>query len=244
MPLVFVSTLYYITEHLHPNPSMPPLPMSEMWRIYVFPYYHLWFLQAIMVIFVAIAVLETAHVLDTPWRAVIALAVTLVLPLYFAVQNDWFSITGLVRLLPFFILGLSVNRFRHLLQHPSLPWIVTGVFVIAMGKHWLGVLGLVGQPVPRVTPMATLISVSAVLAAWYWVPRAQLLERLGNFSFPVFAYHVFFVAIMREVLNVLGLGDRFVIFFVCFACGIAGPIVMSNIVERISLGRRLVLGRA
>ena len=136
-----------------------------------------------MMIFVAITVLETAHVLDTPWRAAVALAVTLVLPFFFAVQNDWFSVVGLVRLIPFFILGLSVNRFRHLLQHPSLPWIVTGVFVIAMGKHWLGVLGLVGQSVPRLTPMATVIGVSAVLAAWYWVPRAQLLERLGNFSF-------------------------------------------------------------
>jgi len=243
LPLVFVSTLYYITEHLHPNPSMPPYPVSEMWRIYLFPYYHVWFLQAIMTIFVVIVALESAHTLDTPLRCAITLAITFVLPFYFAPQHDWFSIIGTVRLLPFFIVGLAVNRYRHLLQHPVIPWIATVVFILTMGKHWLGIFGI-GHQVVQYTPVASLIGLSGVLFLWRWMPMSRLFATLGNFSFVIFGYHVFFVAATRELLTLLHLDIKAVIFVTCLAAGVLGPMVMSSIVERVSIGRRVVLGRA
>src|SRR5262245_949842 len=33
LPLIFVSTLYYIAEQLVSNPNVPPYAVSEMWRI-------------------------------------------------------------------------------------------------------------------------------------------------------------------------------------------------------------------
>jgi fucose 4-O-acetylase-like acetyltransferase len=243
LPLVFVATLYYLSENLHPNASVPPYSVSEMWRIYLFPYQHLWFLQTILLVFVVIVILETLHVLDTPLRCAVALGVTLVLPFYFAPQHDWFSITGTVRLLPFFIMGVGLNRFRHLLQHPALPWIATVVFILFMGKHWLGVFGL-GERVSAYTPMASVIGASGALFLWRWMPRSRLLANIGNSSFVIFAYHVFFVASTRELLNSVGWDSHGVTFVLCFAAGVLGPIVMSTIVERVSIGRRIVLGRA
>jgi fucose 4-O-acetylase-like acetyltransferase len=243
LPLVFVTTLYYLSEHLHPNPSLPPTPVSEMWRIYLFPYQHLWFLQSIMIVFVGIVALESLHVFDKPWRCAVALGIALVLPQFFAPQNDWFSITGAVRLLPYFIIGLGLNRFRHLLQHPALPWIATVVFVVFIGKHWLAVFGF-GERVVPYSPMAYVIGASSVLFFWRWVPRSHLFSSIGNSSFVIFAYHVFFVAITREVLKSVGWDSYAVTFVLCMGAGVIGPIVMSSIVERVSIGRRIVLGRA
>ena len=247
LPLIFVSTLYFITENLHPNPSNPPYAVSEMWRIYLFPYQHMWFLQTIMIIFVVIVALESARVLDTPLRCAITLVtafvIAFVLPFYIAPHNDWFSITGMVRLLPFFVVGLALNRFRHLLQHPSLLWIATIVFILSMGKHWLGIFGI-GEPVVPYSPLASVIGLSGALFIWHWMPSSRLFATLGNFSFVVFAYHVFFVATTRELLGVLGWNTKAVVFFACLAAGVVGPIVMSSIVNRVSIGRRVMLGRA
>ncbi len=51
MPFVVVTTIFYVTALLVPVEVTGKLPLAEAWRVYLYPYVHFWFLQAIALIF-------------------------------------------------------------------------------------------------------------------------------------------------------------------------------------------------
>ena len=75
VPLVVASTLLY-GLHFAMHHQVPPL--SRMWSIYVFPYWHLWFVQALLLVFAALIVLESLGALSTFRRFVVVFALSLV----------------------------------------------------------------------------------------------------------------------------------------------------------------------
>src|SRR6185503_17249600 len=54
----FVASTWLYCLHRAMHHEVPPL--YQLWTIYVFPYWHLWFVQALLVVFGALFILETA----------------------------------------------------------------------------------------------------------------------------------------------------------------------------------------
>ena len=67
MPLIVASTIYFLVTLIVPD-SHGRIELASVWRIWVFPYVHFWFLQAIIAIFAAILVLEHFGALATRTR--------------------------------------------------------------------------------------------------------------------------------------------------------------------------------
>ena len=101
MPLVVASTVLY-GLHFAMHHQVPP--PSRMWSIYVFPYWHLWFVQALLLVFAVLVVLESLGALSTFRRFVAVFALSLVLYSYGPfVRQNVLGLQNATYLLPFFL---------------------------------------------------------------------------------------------------------------------------------------------
>ena len=79
VPLIVASSILY---GLHLAMHDPVAPLSRMWSVYVHPFYHLWFVQALLPVFAVLVVLESFGALATCGRYLAVLALSLVLYAY------------------------------------------------------------------------------------------------------------------------------------------------------------------
>ena len=110
IPLIVASTLLY---GLHSSMHHPVPPLLQIWTIYAFPYWHLWFVQALLVVFAALVVLESVRALSTFTRFMGVFALSLALYGYGPFESsNVFGVHNATYLLPFFLGGLAAHRFR------------------------------------------------------------------------------------------------------------------------------------
>ena len=136
LPLLTLTTIYYLATFVAGDVN-GKVPLGDAWRIYVFPYVHLWFLQAIVLIFAVLVVLERVGALATFRRFAVTLLCAAVAGFTIGglAYESLFSHENAIYLLPFFLLGLGANRFREVLLRPAVAWTCTLVFVIAAAFH-------------------------------------------------------------------------------------------------------------
>jgi len=221
-------------------------PTDGFWRIYVFPFEHLWFLQAAFLIFVLVAGLDAFGVMRgmVSWSSVILLASASSVAWRVTSSLDVFSVNGVLRLLPFFLLGLGMRRFALERGPRWLPWIALPVFIASYGFRLACLLS--GVALPDVSSRA--VSLMIASSGLYLLFRHRgfvanrLLATLGSSSFCVYLLHVFAASATRLVLHDLGLHDTGVLFFACLAVGIIAPVVFEKTVGRKSWLRMLLLG--
>ena len=113
VPFVVASTVLY-GLHFALHHEVPP--PSRMWTVYVFPFWHMWFVQSLLVVFAALVVLESLG--GCRLQAIhMVFMLSLVLFLYGPLEG--LTVLGLhhaTYLLPFFLWGLGVHRYRDKLQ--------------------------------------------------------------------------------------------------------------------------------
>jgi glucan biosynthesis protein C len=245
LPLIVASTVLY-GLHLAMHHRVPPL--SQVWTIYVFPYWHLWFVQALLLVFVALIALESRGGLATAsrWAVVLALSVALYFSPPFA-GRDLLGLHNATYLLPFFLWGLGAHRHRQLLQSRRALVLTVLCFVVAQGYHTYRVVtGAPGpiDPVGQRSALNLLIGMSASLAALQLLPRARLMERIGSFSYVIYLYHPVFVAAVLFVAGARLAASTGLLFAAGLAGGVVGPMVMEWLACHIPGGQLLLEGRS
>jgi glucan biosynthesis protein C len=231
LPLVVVSTLYFLVAMVAPADVTGKVPLGQMWRIYLFPYVHLWFLQAVILIFAAVLVLERLRLLSTPQRYAIALVLAMAIHLSLDMagdENSLFSLLQALYLLPFFLLGLGANRFRRLLLQPAVIWTCVILFCATMTLHAVFLLQQ-GHVTERGSLLGLMIGATSAVALVGTFPRLRPLERIGAYSFTIYLFHPFFVAGMRTMLKISGIVSAEVIFVLGLAAGVIGPVVLESL---------------
>ena len=246
VPFVVVSTLYYVVATVTPGAS-GQLPLHEAWRIYVFPYVHFWFLQAIIIIFAAVMVLERFGLFGTPLRYGGVLAVLVAIHLSVDLNNDEFapfSIAQAAYLAPFFMLGLGANRFRTLLQQPAVTRLCVGVFLISI-TIYTTTLWLNHPHAERGSVLGLLIGLTSALTLLRAFPNWQPLALLGAYSFAVYLFHPFFVGGSRTALKLAGLSSATeLVFVVGLAAGLIGPVILERMLGGVPVVSRLLFGQS
>jgi hypothetical protein len=244
LPLICVSTLYFLLTLVIPD-STGKLPLQQVWRIYFFPYVHFWFLQAIILVFTAVVLLEWLQLLGNIQRYVTVLAIAMALHLYVRMHNAEsapFSAVHAIYLAPFFLLGLGANRFRAVLLQPAVIWPSVACFLGAMTLHSITIAahGEIGEPG---TLIGLLIGVSGTLTLIYFFPHLRALELLGAYSFTIYLFHPFFVAASRAALKLAQIRSTELGFVVGLAAGVLGPPLLEAALRGMPLSRRLLLGQ-
>jgi peptidoglycan/LPS O-acetylase OafA/YrhL len=242
-PLLVVSTLYFVVQQLVPGTNTK-MPWDEIWTIYLLPYNHFWFLQAIIILFAITMLLERIGWLKRFDGFLIIFALALVAHFTLEVDPDIFSAEQAAYLAPFFLAGLAANRFHDRLWKPPLKVTFAVVFFVTFSLHTLGALHIWGGPLDQSTPLATALSLSGIFVLMYWLPPLGTLGWLGAFSFTIYLYHVFFTAGTRVVLQRLGGVDLPVQALLGCTAGVLGPVFFEIAVRRSALARRWLLGQS
>ena len=242
VPLVVVATIFFITQ-LSIGGTNFKMTFADMWTIYLFPYCHFWFLQAIIVIFAMTAAIEHFKLMRTP-RAFMLVFAGILAAHFLLPTPDFLSISRAFFLAPFFFAGIGVNRFRGQMQHMGVRWAVMAVFLLSFSAY-AAVCFIDPALLPeQKTVWATLIGLSGCLTLMYLMPSVRWLGWVGSFSFTIYLYHVFFTAGTRIALYRLGdfnVHDHVIMGLVL---GIAGPVLFELAVRRYRVGRRVLLGQS
>ena len=118
LPMLTVATLQYLAKSSVPGVHHP-VSLAGIAAIYVFPFDHFWFLQALALVFVVIALLEGRGLLRA-FRGWLACGAVAVLVAFFMPRGTTlFSYPSALYLLPFFMLGLGMHRFVASLERPA-----------------------------------------------------------------------------------------------------------------------------
>lgn len=242
VPCIIATTLMFTLQAVGHAGRAAGLPWHEVWRIYLYPTYQFWFIQALLLDFLVVAWLEASGALSTVGRFVVVLMATILALVWLpAPPVELFSIPWAEYLLPFFLLGLGVNRFRAQLLTSTVASASLALLCACLAIHSTSI----GDPAYRLdrgSPLGVAIGCSAGLCAICCMPRFRLLLLLGGYSFAIFLYHGLFIAVAAHLCKQAGVLAALPLGTVLLSVGIAGPMLLQRAIHRNRALRSSVLG--
>lgn len=247
VPLLIVGMALFAMRLVIPGTNKTP-DLADIWRIPIFGSAHLWFLQSIFLIFVAVGLLDALGAISTRKRWAISTVVSFAIYVAIEVSEPWnvFSVNGAIDLLPFFLLGVGASRFR--LFDTTMRAAVLGLAIGFTGIYALRAMVLFDQwtnlPKPVVEALSLAVGVLAI--ALIFSLREHISSRwlawMGGFSFGIYLLHVFATAGSRIFMDRVGIDVTPLVFAVCLIAGVGLPIVFQLMFGRNNAVRVLVLG--
>lgn len=245
VPLLVVSTVEYLFHVFVPTGGERPA-LRDIWRIYVLPYSHYWFLQAVLIVILLVAWLETRGVLQRfeHWLGVLLVAfIGARLNPFREGAMEPLSLGGVIGLLPFFLLGLGIHRFRDRLFAPAA---VAGAGAVLLATfavlQWNWRLADTLIDSTKQGPVGLLYGAAACLLLFRFRPRNRFLAWLGGFSFTIYLFQAFGAAIGRRLVVWPGMNPH-LYFGTLLAFSMAFGVAVELVARRIPIGRKLILGK-
>jgi peptidoglycan/LPS O-acetylase OafA/YrhL len=241
IPMLAVGSLHWIVQAATVG-NVPPY-----WELFVLPYEQFWYLQATFVMMVALLTLTYL----TGDRILVAQILIMVGAAIFIGFDRWrpevFSSYRAFYLAPFFLSGFMLAMRRvvqeRLVRPPRALWV--GVLAALVALEGFTLVG----PVDVVGPSDRLVSVFVGLTACYALfalrPESRALAFIGNHSYAIFLFHVFFTAGTRIALTKTLPGiSEYTLFTVGVANGVMGPIALAALIDRNWVAKWALLGIA
>lgn len=240
LPLVVVGTLFALMQYLTPGTNTSYAP-ADFWRIYLFPFAHYWYLQALLVIFALFALLEHWGLTRQP-RVLVGLLVALCL--FYPYREGLpglFSLSLAFYLFPYFILGVLFYRVLQPVAERQV-WRVPIALVLLCFGYVLFTSVLTDTSTLSYRSLGfSMLLLLLVASLRVHIP---VLARLGTYSYAIYLLHVFFTAGMRLVLERLGLGHDYGSFVLGLAAGLLGPILVYRACAVLPWARVLLFGQS
>jgi hypothetical protein len=139
-----------------------------------------------------------------------------------------FNFGNYLYLLPFFILGMGINRFRVSIYTVKL--VVTILILLIFGlvlqqMNWFGVINLPSQKFGIIGVFVGLTGIYLIfLIRKTYIPLADL----GYYAYGIYLFHVFGTAGSRIVSQLLGIESRFLLFLIGMAFGLGFPVILEK----------------
>lgn len=184
---------------------------TELWKIWVLPYEHFWFLQAIALVFAVVVALELGGVLRRPigWAASLIAAGGLQIAFVAVAEANpaigeasrTFSVQGAIYLLPYFLLGLGLFRFSAAAEHPWLS--ALALLLVIVGYAAAGAAGKAsgGIAPSRLSLVALCVGLGACFLLVRWRRPWAPLARLGRYAYPIYLFHAFGLAFIPALVT-------------------------------------------
>lgn len=232
VPMVCVGTVFIAAQSFMPgvNNVYSGIP-------FVSPVAHLWFVQAIFLIFVLVAGLDRMGAIGRPGHLALAFAAAS-LAYLFGPQVHVFAIGGAIYLLPFFLLGLALGRFPLGFAPLDRPLVQVALFTLAACV--LLTWELTGD---RHTALYLIVGIALCAIAAGSGAESRCLTFLAKYSFSIYLFHVFFTAGSRIVLERVGIDTLATHVAAGILAGLAGPLVLQAWLERRPVAMLLLLGK-
>ncbi len=233
LPLLTVGTLFALMQSLAPGTNGA---VENWWLLHIVPVGHFWFLQALFIIFLAVAGLERWRLIATAQSFTLIFAGSLAL-FAFADLPRYFAASGAAYLLPFFLGGLACQRFA--IGSATTRRLAAALLVNAVLWLWAG---------PTDAASSALAGLTVGLAFAFLLLRSgwqvRWMARIGGYSFVIYLLHVFFTAATRVSLSALGLSNPYAHLMLGLMAGVLGPIAAAMILARYANLEFWMLGKA
>lgn len=243
IPFISVATVQYLMNALVPNVNNP-VPLGDIWKIYIFSYGQFWFLQALFLVFLTIVVLEYYKVLDTIkwWTISLAIAVVMLLVINQNYLINYFSFSRYLYLLPFFLLGLGLNRFKDQLFKKPIVLVLLATLVVSVTIQQLEWFEVISTHSHRFSAISVFVGLSGIWLIFHIRRPFRWLAELGYYSYGIYLFHVFGSAGSRIFAKMLGIDNMAMLFSIGLIFGLGFPILAELVILKSALLRRLFLG--
>nr|WP_255435199.1 acyltransferase [Rhodoferax sp. BLA1] len=243
VPLIFVGPLFVYVQknsgvaNIGVTGDSIDYYLSVLWM----SRFHYWFLQAMFLVFsfhLLLSFLVKKPLIQYLLGMIFGSICLILLPS----DINIFSLSGFFFLLPFFSFGalLGILRIDDFKSDRAVKLVAIAIFLIfayykfeSYGSGGWGKDSLFGL-------IFGLISCFMLYSLGI---QNRILIFIGNFSFSIYLYHVFFLAAVRVVLVKLGITDVLVNIFFGMVMGISGPIAVHVLLSKFNLTSIAFLGQ-
>ena len=219
-----------------------------VWRIYVFGFEHLWFLQSIFIVFLIVGILDALGLLVSQLRWFIATGVSAILDLvdYSCRPNDDFFTSAVHSgCFPSSCSATDCVDIRSLIYAVLRWWSRSSLSPVCTSQSGCSPFSACttqSQHVDKLIGIAVGVLAVVLIYSARNVLNTRVLAWVGGFSFGIYLLHVFATAGTRIVLEHLGLHVTWELFFICWPMGIAGPIAFQLAFRNVGFVQTFVLG--
>lgn len=247
VPMAAVGTLYFLVQYLMPGTNNKG-ELSQLWRIYIFPYTIYWYLPSLFLIFVVQWWIDSRKWMDTLGKWSICCVVALV---FSRINDVWilhevpnlFSFKGALGQLPYFFVGVAACRFAvSLYSCPAVRRVLLAVAlwgIVLMQIVWFypgkyASLSMLLYPV-------TLIPTLFLLLASKWHNR--FFVWIGGYAYSIYLFHGFGTSGGRIILKMMGIDAIVPILLSATFIATIGPVLVDKLFNCSKMLRMLFLGR-
>jgi glucan biosynthesis protein C len=215
------------------------LEIGDWWRIYFYRFEQFWYLPSLLLIFLLVVVLERQGLLATPVRVFAATATAVALRPVLSIEL--FNLDGFIYLLPYFFLGCAVARFSF---RPRRERLVALVAIASAGLVFQQIVWFseIDVDVGRDSLLGTGIGMAVGAAALVLRRPVVWLASLGRFSFPIYLFHIFGIAVAVRVASVASISSELATVALKIAFGVAVSLLAAQVLSRNRWSATLVLG--
>lgn len=195
VPFVVVTAIILGLKAIYPNTSVPT-PISDFPYYLVYGYSHLWFLQAIFIIFLFFFAFHTLLGIHSANYSILFLS-SLAAFLSPLTEIQVFSVGKAFYLMPFFTLGLlTTNHIKWLSQRRK---VLVAILAFCFG---ISLTNSVCSNLTEVQGSAVnslIVGASFLLLIYFLMPVITPLYTIGVFSFTIFLFHSIFISLGLRV---------------------------------------------
>lgn len=247
VPMAAVGTLYFLVQYLMPGTNNKG-ELSQLWRIYIFPYTIYWYLPSLFLIFVVQWWIDSRKWMDTLGKWSICCVVALV---FSRINDVWilhevpdlFSFKGALGQLPYFFVGVASCRFavslcsRPAVRRVLLAVALWGIVLIQIVWFYPGKYASLSMLLYPVTLIPTLF----LLLASKWHNR--FFVWIGGYAYSIYLFHGFGTSGGRIILKMMGIDAIVPILLSATFIATIGPVLVDKLFNCSKMLRMLFLGR-
>lgn len=247
VPMLVVGMCYFLLQYFTPGTNNKG-NLSEIWQLTVFPFTLYWYLYSLFLVFVIIVFIDSFQKMNTVnnWLIIISVSVFILLIRDVVIpfeSPNYFSYKGTMYLLPCFILGVGLFRFKTFFQNKffvnSIP-IILVICVIIQQLSWFKVID---YTVYKDTIVGLLIGLTGTLMLFRFRLEINWLVWFGGFAYSIYLFHGFGTSGGRIILKRFDIHSSALIFIASLTAGLLLPIVAEKILEQCKISRILFLGK-
>ncbi|WP_406683470.1 acyltransferase [Seonamhaeicola sp. MEBiC1930] len=247
IPMLAVGACYFIVQYYTPGTNRKS-DLVDLWKLIIFPYTFYWYLYSLFFVFVIIAFLDSIGKMKTTsqWTLIFSLSLIALLTrdLLIPIESlNYFSYLGTLYLLPSFILGVGLFRFKELLENRILKTICVLLLIgciIVQQLSWFNIIDVV---LLKDNFYGLLIGFSFTFILLRSKVEINWLIWFGGLSYSIYLFHGFGTAAGRIIPRSLDVNSSTLIFITSLVLGLMFPIIIDKIFEKFKLTRILFLGR-
>jgi hypothetical protein len=238
VPFLFM-TLIIISLKSVATSVTNPVSISNAPYYLLYGYSHLWFLQAIFIIFVILSAIDSTF---TKNRGLNYIALFIAGSIaYFTSIGKWqiFSIGGAIELLPFFSVGALFNAYSTKWSRYYSPALIATLALILLGSSVAFFHGIKTSQIEALSPFRFIMGISGVSLLFLLFPNNKVLKNIGVYSFSIFLFHSIFTAISFRILP----GELHYLSLAGFTIALFGPIFVEIILMKRLPFLRMAIGK-